>query len=120
MLFKFGDFPNATKEYEKCAELSSEWFEAHLNFGTCSIKTGNIEDSITQFDKVLQLRPNSAEANYDLGIAYMKTNKLAEAAEFFRKALKADPAHKLARSMLYELESRQTSKTSVQENIKAE
>ena len=110
VLFKTSNIPDAIKEFEKCAELSPEWFEAHLNLGTCYIKTHNIDGAIIQFEKTLQLRPNSAEAHYDLGIAYMKANKLDEASELFRKALKINPAHSLARSMLYELESRQTSK----------
>jgi len=104
VLCKTASYGEASKQFEKCIELFPDWYEAHLNLGTCYIKLGDIQNSKAQFEKAVQLRPNSAEAHYSLGISYMKLHRYNEAKTSFQHALKFDPGHRLARSMLLELE----------------
>ncbi len=106
VLYKMKNYPEASAEFEQCL-VSTNRFEAHLNLGSCYLKTDNVAGAIEHFNKAIQLRPDSAEAHYNLGIAYMKIESYREAYALFQKALEIDPGYREARIMLKELENYQ-------------
>ncbi|MBD3184237.1 tetratricopeptide repeat protein [Candidatus Poribacteria bacterium] len=103
-LYKQERYNEAAKQFEECL-LSENGFEAHLNLGSCYMKTNNIAAAIEEFRKAIQLRPGSAEAHYNLGAAYMNIENYDDASKLFQRALELDPAYRQARIMLEELKS---------------
>jgi len=57
-----GSFDMAALAFEKAAELSPDWPEAHNALGEAYVQLLRFEDAVAEFDKALELRHNYTQA----------------------------------------------------------
>jgi len=67
--------------------------------------TQDFQGAADQFAAAVRVRPEDADAHANLGTALAELGRLTEAKAQFKRALEINPAHRLARENLQQLQS---------------
>ena len=60
-LYSHRDYENALKEFEKCIESDTKFWQGYQGIGSCYLAQGRIKDAIIAFEKSLSINPNNAQ-----------------------------------------------------------
>lgn len=93
--FKFGNYRNAIKKYNK-AILSGDLKEtetcnAYYGEGNCFINLGDYDEAIKAFNLALQWDKNQYLVYHKLGITYYNKSDYEQSIQYFEKAIELEP-----------------------------
>jgi membrane protease YdiL (CAAX protease family)/Flp pilus assembly protein TadD len=100
-LFAQKKYDDALTEYQKCAELDPNDFDAYLGLGYTFYNLRRYQEGANALEKAQELRPENFEAYFWKGMCLAKDRKLKEAIPDFEKAHQIKPDDKAARFELF-------------------
>lgn len=92
-----GSFAAALGEFRKVIALDPGSPDAHLNYGTLLMETGDATQAEKEFRTCLEIDPGFVEAHFNLGLLFASKRRWSEAADHLRTALELQPRHTKAR-----------------------
>lgn len=92
-----GSFAAALGEFRKVIALDASSPDAHLNYGTTLLTTGDVTQAEKEFRTCLEIDPSFAEAHFNLGLLFASSRRWNAAAEQLRTALSLEPRNAKAR-----------------------
>ena len=92
VLFRYLEFAESAKEFERSIELNPNYPTTHQWYGRLTLLiTGQFGRAIAEVKRAVELDPVSPIIHSDLGTVYMFARQYDEAIEEFRNALGLDP-----------------------------
>ena len=87
ILSKKGCFDEAETRYKRLAELKSDDFDTHQNYGEMLYRQHRLVEALEEYRKAVIIAPSSAEVNNNLGIVLKDLGDYQQALELFFNAL---------------------------------
>ena len=93
LLFRKGDFQNATGSIRKAMVQQPNQADFHNSLGVVLKKDGKVSEAIGAYQSTLSIKPNYAEALNNLGDAYVDNEQFMLAESNFRRAITFNRAY---------------------------
>lgn len=90
-----GDFPTATRRYERITALRPDMAEAHANLGNLYYVQGRARQAAASFKKAIRLKPALAAPHFFLGVLSFNARDFDRALPYLNTAAKLDPSNPL-------------------------